>query len=186
MKHAARAAHFPLVSAFALPLLFAASIVGCAGEEPVSLVRSAGLPSTLVLSPSLPLEVVTRSTAVKDPLPIKGTDVTYTDLEVALGASVSTAAAPWAQDHKDARPGGWQLAVELIQAEATENDGRLVVTLSVRATLRGRNDRSYLGQTQATCREADLTPAAHGQHVVYGCMAHLGRDLASWLTATES
>ena len=128
---------------------------GCAATPPVSLLDR-GLPTTLTPARAIPLEVVTRSTAVDDPLPVRGSDVTYADLETALGTSISSAAAPWATAHQGHRPSGWQLSVELTQAEAVVDAQRLMVTLTVRATLRTRLDGTFLGQTQATCRESGL------------------------------
>jgi hypothetical protein len=160
------------------------SVVGCASAPPVSLLDH-GLPTTLTPVRAIPLEVVTRSTAVDDPLPVRGSDVTYADLETALGASISSAAAPWAGAHKAHRPSGWQLSVELTQAEAVASDQRLMVTLTVRATLRTREDGTFLGQTQATCRESGLFPADRGAPVVIACMSRVGRDLAGWLSASD-
>ena len=166
----------------ALVLPSAGAVIGCAGAPPVSLLDR-GLPTTLTPVRAIPLEVVTRSTAVDDPLPVRGSDVTYADLETALGASVSSAAAPWASAHREHRPAGWQLSVELTQAEAVASDQRLMVTLTVRATLRTREDGTFLGQTQATCRESGLFPADRGAPVVIACMSRVGRDLAGWLSA---
>ena len=83
------------------------------------------------------------------------------------------------------RPSGWQLSVELTQAEAVASDQRLMVTLTVRATLRTREDGSFLGQTQATCRESGLFPADRGAPVIVACMSRVGRDLAGWLNASD-
>lgn len=162
----------------------AAALAGCAATPPVSLLDR-GLPTTLTPVRAIPLEVVTRSTAVDDPLPVRGSDVTYADLETALGASISSAAAPWATAHQGHRPSGWQLSVELTQAEAVVDAQRLMVTLTVRATLRTREDGTFLGQTQATCRESGLFPADRGAPVVVACMSRVGRDLAGWLNASD-
>jgi hypothetical protein len=130
------------------------------------------------------LEVVTRSTAVKDPLPVTGTHVNFADLEGALGHAISTATVPWADAHKNARPGGLQLVVDVTEAHADWDAGRMSVTLTTRATLRTRRDHDYIAQTQASCREAGLTEATQGASVIYGCMTRLGRDLAGWLGGT--
>lgn len=132
-----------------------------------------------------PLEVVSRSTAVADPLPVRGSDIVYGDLESALGIAVATAAAPWAEGHRDhpvAKRGGWTLLVEVIGADAElEVGGRIVVGIGVRATLRTRSGNAYLGQTQVACREGGLLSADVGAPVVYRCMIRVGRDLAGWL-----
>jgi|HubBroStandDraft_5_1064220.scaffolds.fasta_scaffold80428_2 hypothetical protein len=159
---------------------------GC-GSTPqmVPLLRTSGAPVVSSPAEATPLEVVSRSTAVPDPLPVRGSDIVYGDLESALGLAVSAATAPWADAHRDhpvARRGGWTVLVELTEADALlEPGGRLVVDLGVRATLRTRSGNAYLGQTQSGCREGGLVSAAMGAPVVYRCMTRLGRELAGWL-----
>jgi hypothetical protein len=140
---------------------------------------------TPALSNGTPLEVVSRSTAVPDPLPVRGSDIVYGDLESALGTAISTATAPWAAAHRDhavAVQGGWSVLVEVTGADAElEPGGRVVVGLDVRATLRTRNGNVYLGQTQLGCREGGLVSADQGAPVIYRCMMRVGRDLAGWL-----
>jgi hypothetical protein len=157
---------------------------GAGATTTVPLLSAAGIPVTMTPPGDVSLEVVTRSTAVKDPLPVTGSSFTYADLEGALGHAVSTATIPWADAHKNARPGGLQLVIDLVEADASFDAGRLKVTLTARATLRTRRDHEYIAQTQASCRDAGLTDPAHGAPVIYGCMTRLGRDLAGWLGGT--
>jgi hypothetical protein len=151
----------------------------------VPLIRTAGVPVTPALSAATPLEVVSRSTAVPDPLPVRGSDIVYGDVEAALGMAVSTATNPWADAHRKhpvASQGGWTVLVEMVGADAElEPGGRVVVGIEVRATLRTRNGNVYLGQTQLGCREGGLVSADHGAPVIYRCMMRVGRDLAGWL-----
>lgn len=133
----------------------------------------------------MPLEVVTRSTAVPDPMPVAGTTVAYADFEAALGHAVSTAAAPWADTHRDRRPNGWQLFVEVTDAEAKHVEGRTLITIGVRATLKTRGDNVFLGQTETACEEGGLAPPERAASVLYACMSRIGRDLTSWLGAVE-
>jgi len=141
-------------------------------------------PLTSTPAGAIPLEVVTRATAVADPLPVRGTSVVYSDLEAALGLAVSSAGVPWAQAHREKRPDGWQLFVEITRAEAEERAGRLVMTLDVRA-------RSAGVRATSTSRKRPLIAgkrASSGRErrpVVYACMTRLGRDLASWLSAAQ-
>lgn len=158
--------------------------LGCA-RETVPLLASAGIPMTVTPPQEIPLEVVTRSTGIRDPLPVDGARVSYGDLETALGHAVSSAAVPWASAHQAQRPEGWQLSVELTHADATWSEGRLIVTLGARATLRTRVGRTYLAQTQANCRQAGVLPAAQGAPIVFACMERMGRDLAGWLGQVE-
>ncbi len=150
----------------------------------VPLLTAAGIPITVTPPGDISLEVVTRSTAVKDPLPVSGSTFSYADLESTLGHAVTTATIPWADQHKDARPGGLQLVVDVSEAAVDYTGGRLAVTISVRATLRTRRDHDYIAQTQASCRDAGLTDPSHGATVIYRCMTRLGRDLTGWLGST--
>ena len=151
----------------------------------VPLLRVAGAPLTQTPSSATPLEVISRSTAAPDPLPVRGSEVVYGDLESALGTAVLSAATPWAGAHRDdpvARGGGWALLVEITNADAeVESGGRVVVGVGVRATLRARSGNVYLGQTQVACREGGLLSAEEGAPVVYRCLTRVGRDLAGWL-----
>jgi hypothetical protein len=159
--------------------------VGCSGgPRIVPLLGAAGMPVTPMPSSATPLEVVSRSTAVRDPLPVRGTDIVYGDLESALGIAVSSAVVPWADAHRAqaSKHGGWSMLVEVITADAEmESGGRVVVTINVRATLRTRDGNQYLAQTQDGCREGGLRSADQGAPVMYRCMMHIGRDLAGWL-----
>lgn len=164
-------------------VLFAA--VGCTGgRQIVPLLDSAGVP--LTPPTTAPLEVVTRSTAVPDPLPVRGSDVAYTDVELALGHAVASATVPWAESHRTrARGEGWQLFVEMTSADAEYDDGRAVFTLGVRATLRARAGNVYLAQTQAACRQGGVVPPDQGARVMYRCMTEVGHQLSNWLDGVD-
>jgi hypothetical protein len=176
-------------TALALFSLFTAAtavsvLPGCGGATTphiVTLLRSA----PVVPNTNAPLEVVSRATAIADPLPVRNSSVVYGDIEAALGTAVSTATAPWADEHKDTaigRAGGWTVLVEVTGADAElEPGGRVVVGLDVRATLRTRHGNAYLGQTQLNCRDGGLRSADEGAPIIYRCMTHIGRDLAGWL-----
>jgi hypothetical protein len=162
--------------------LFALSLasVACGSSTPriVPLLRSAPVTPNV----NAPLEVVSRATAIADPLPVRNSDIVYGDIEGALGTAVTTATAPWADAHREPKHGGWTVTVEVTGADATlEPGGRVVVGLDVRATLRTRNGNVYLGQTQLNCRDGGLRSAEEGAPVIYRCMMHIGRDLAGWL-----
>jgi hypothetical protein len=167
-----------------IALAMAASLVAC-GTQRVALLSTAGIPVTATPAGGVPLEVVTRGAAVPDPMPVRGSSVSYGDVEAALGLAVSSAGVPWAEAHRAKRPEGWQLVVDLTRAEAEERHGRLIVTLDVRATLRARAGNVYIAQTQAHCRQAGVVEAADGGQVVYACMSRVGRDLTAWLAAVE-
>jgi len=166
--------------------LFALTLTCCASSpEMVPLLSAAGIPLT---DPTdVPLRVVTRSTAVKDPLRLHGTGVVYGDVEIALGHAVASATAPWASAHKAAAAGrdGWELFVEITNANATYDDDRVVFSLGVRATLRQRAGYEYLAQTQTSCRQGGIVQPDKGAPVMYGCMTEIGRNLAGWLEGVD-
>jgi hypothetical protein len=176
-----RTANMSVARLAALLTPLVASGCGAQATRTIPLLSAAGIPVTMTPPGEVSLEVVTRSTAVRDPLPVMGSHTNYADLEGALGHAISTATIPWADAHKDARPGGLQLVVDIVEAQADFDAGRLKVTLTARATLRTRRDHDYIAQTQASCRDAGLTDPAHGATVLYGCMTRLGRDIAGWL-----
>lgn len=158
---------------------------GSSTSQTIPLLHTAGAPLTLTPQKSVPLEVVTRSTSVDDPLPVSGSNVSYAELEATISTAISTAVAPWAFDHQSQRPGGWQLAIDVTRAEATYRDGRLFITINARATLRDRTSHEYLAQSLAECRQAGLVPENEGAPVIYSCMSRMGRDLAGWLGSVQ-
>jgi hypothetical protein len=147
----------------------------------VPLLSAAGVPTTEATT--VPLEVVTRSTAVRDPLPLRGSGVAYGDIEAGLGHAISSAAVPWAESHRSARTGkkGWQLFVEVTNVDATYEDRRVIFSVGVRATLRARSGNVYLAQTQASCRQGGIAAPDRGAPIIYRCMMEVGHDLAGWL-----
>ncbi len=148
------------------------------------LIATSGIPVSEPVT--VPLEIVTRSTAVPDPLPVRGTDVSYADIEAALGHAVATATVPWADRHREqAHAPGWQLTIELTNADAEYDGGRAVFTLAVRATLRSREGNVYLAQTQAACRQGGVVPPARGGSVMVRCMNEVGHQLANWLDGVD-
>jgi len=164
-------------------LVLVSLVTGCGARRTVPLLASAGIPITA--TPTVPLEIVTRSTSVRDPLPVSGSSVAYGDFEAALGHAVASAAVPWADANRTRRPGGWQLFVEVTQAEAEHDGARLLVTVGVRATLRARVGGAHIGQTETACRDGGLVEADRGAPVLYACLQRIGRDLTSWLAAAE-
>jgi hypothetical protein len=134
---------------------------GCAETRSVALLSTAGVPVTATPSGDIPLEVVTRGTAVADPLPVRGTSIAYSDVEAALGLAVSTAGAYWAAAHRTSRADGFQLLVELTRAEAEQRGDRLVVSLDARAPSWPRRRRTASRGGSWTRREGGpwSTPA---------------------------
>jgi hypothetical protein len=162
-------------------LITLAALSGC-GPQLVSLRED--IPVTLTPSGAIPLEVVTHSAAVREPLLVDGASAGFTGLEEALGHAISTAAVPWADAHRSAGE-AWQLNVELTRARAAMDRGRIHVALDVRATLRTRADRRYLAQTQAHCQEAQVAAPGQAVPVFHACLMSVGRELAGWLGAVQ-
>jgi uncharacterized lipoprotein YmbA len=153
--------------------------------EMVPLLSAAGIPLT---DPTeVPLRVVTRSTAVHDPLRVRGTGVVYGDVETTLGHAIASATVPWAKAHENAKNSadGWELFVEVTNADAWYEDDRIVFSLAVRATLRQRSGNDYLAQTQASCRQGGIVAPQKGAPVIYGCMMEIGRTLGGWLEGVD-
>ncbi|HEY2514442.1 MAG TPA: hypothetical protein VGI39_26440 [Polyangiaceae bacterium] len=171
-------------AAAALFLLFAASC-GSGASEIVPLLTAAGIP--LTLPATVPLEVVTRSTAVRDPLPLRSTGIVYGDVEAALGHAISSSTVPWAASHRKAAGSkdGWQLFVEVINADAQYEAGRVIFSVGVRATLRSRAGNVYLAQTQTSCRQGGIVQPDKGAPIMYRCMMEVGHDLAGWLEGVD-
>jgi hypothetical protein len=172
-----------LVVLFALASCFG---LGCSSHaEIVPLLTAAGIP--LTEPTTVPLRVVTRSTAVNDPLHLRGTHVEYGDIEAALGHAVASATVPWADGHRSHPSGkdGWHLFVEVTNADAQYDDGRVIFSLGVRATLRMRAGNVYLAQTQASCRQGAIVAPENGARTMYRCMMEIGRDLAGWLDGVD-
>jgi len=163
-------------------------LVTCAcssGTEMVPLLTAAGVPLT---DPTeVPLRVVTRSTAVHDPLHVRGTGVVYGDVETTLGHAIASATVTWAKAHENAKSAkeGWELFVEVTAADAWSEDDRVVFSLAVRATLRQRSGNDYLAQTQASCRQGGIVAPQKGAPIVYGCMMEIGRTLSGWLEGVD-
>jgi hypothetical protein len=103
---------------------------------------------------------------------------------------------PWAARHRR-NPGdpasahtapdkdGWQLFVEITSADARFDDGRVIFTVAVRATLHARAGNVYLAQTQSSCRQGGIAAPDKGGPVLYKCMMEIGRDLHGWLDGVD-
>jgi hypothetical protein len=117
-------------------------------------------------------EVVARIAGAKDPLPVSGADIAYSDLETALDLAVLRAVPP---RHDNI------LTVELVAADAVFANTRLTVSLVVRATLRTRVGDAFVAQREFICRDGAILAPEAGARVVWSCMTRLGQDLGGWL-----
>jgi hypothetical protein len=155
--------------------LVAATAAGCAPSL-VQLDADAGGP----VPPTPLVDVIATNAGAADPLPITDTVIRFGGLAIAAGRFAASAAAPWAERHAAARPGGWQLLVELVRSNAELADGHLTVEIETRITLRATLGQAHLGQTRGYCKVSEPV-ARDGAQVVYQCLTRLGRDLTGWL-----
>ncbi len=154
---------------------------GCATQALVPLLDNS-VPVTLVPHDSVPIEVITRkNNSVIDPLPVRGAGIAFGDVEASLGHAVASATVPWAEKNRGVRPEGWQLLVDLVQADALRRGEEVEVSFGVRATLRTRVGNHYIAQTQAHCRRSAAVEPRGAAPVVFDCMARVGRELSGWL-----
>jgi hypothetical protein len=153
-----------------LALLFVGLLSASCGTTlvPVTL----GVAPTPTNDPSSKFEIVTRTSSVKDPLPVTGTDVAFASLEPAFAQALAA--------NVPAR-NGYELTVELTSAEADYNGSRLRIALVARATLREREGNAFVAQLSTICRDSALVRPNAGGRVVFGCMRRLARDVTGWL-----
>ncbi len=173
-----------LALALAAGTFCVAGALSCAGCASTLVPLGSAVPVTDTTPRAVPLEVVTRS-SVPEPLPLVGGDARYADLELSLGHAVTSAVTPWADEHRDVRPDGWQLLIELAHARAERSHGFVSVAINARATLRTRVGHVYLAQTQAHCLARGAAPPTGAAPVFYVCMMSLGRELAGWLGGVQ-
>jgi hypothetical protein len=131
-------------------------------------------------SAAQPFEVILSVAGGADPLPVRGDLIVYGGVADATRRFVAAAVAPWAARHQQARPGGWQLQVELVRSDAEAGGGLITVEIETRVTLRGTIGQVHLGQTRGYCK-VSLAPTGDGSGVVYSCLERMSRDLAGWL-----
>lgn len=163
-------------------LLAALFTSGCAAPSLVPLLDNGGPPITRTPGRDVPLEVIThKNSMVPDPLPVRGARIAFGDVETSLGHAVASATVPWAEAHRAQRPDGWQLQVDLVQADAVARGDNVTITLGVRATLRTRVGNQYIAQTQAHCERTGSVDPRGAAPLVFDCMARLGRELGGWL-----
>ncbi len=124
--------------------------------------------------------MVTSVAGGADPLPVAGSRLSYEGLAPLTGYLIAEATQPWAERHRAARPGGWQLLVELTRSDAELRSRRLTIEVDIRVTLRATAGQTDLAQTQGHCKVTDAF-LGDGAPVVTACLERLSRDVAGWL-----
>ena len=125
------------------------------------------------------LEVITSLAGGSDPLPVRGSRLAYGGLPDVTRQVLEAATAPWVQQHRGLRRGGWQLLIEITRADAEMQAGNMTVEIETRATFRGTIGQVHLAQTHGYCRVARPL-AGDGSPVVYECLTGC-LAMAGWL-----
>ncbi len=156
---------------------------GCGPSVLIPVSAAAGGPLGSDSAKSPMLEVLMRS-SVPEPLVLGRTGVAYSGLLSALQQQAFAVATPWVERHA-AGNSGWQILIELTQAEASYSRGRATVTLALRATLRTRIGNEHLSQTQTHCQQTAQVEAAAAAPIFQACLHDLNAELSRWLGGTE-
>ena len=162
-------------------------VTGCEGSRQiVPLLSTAGVP--LTPPTTVPLRVVTRSTAVHDPLPMRGSDVAYGDVEAALGHAISSATVPWARRStgrtRRARTAGSSSSRSPTPTRATTTGASSSRSACAPRCARARATSTSRRRRRAAGKVAS-SPPDKGAPVMYSCMMEIGRDLDGWLDGVD-
>lgn len=159
-----------------------ALVSACSGTRVVSVLSDRAHERSELASP---LRVTIDATNAHLPLSVAGANVAYGDVDHALAGSVERATRPLVAElaRRNARP--LELAIEIVEAHADEEQGRLLVRMSVRATLRERAGNTYVAQTHAHASTSAVVPADHGGKAVLEVTDSLGDKLAGFLAGLD-
>lgn len=116
-------------------------------------------------------------------MPVWGSDVAYAGVDRALEEAISRAALPVLAERGGARR--YELFIELVEARADYAGNRLVVALTVRATLRNRSGNAYVAQTHAHAAVSLLAPPESGANEVRAAAAAIAAKLSGFLLGLE-
>jgi hypothetical protein len=125
--------------------------------------------------------VVTTVEDGADPLSLQGSHIAFANVGTTLSDALESAATPWAGRHAARRPGGWELHVDVIRANAESSHGHVAVELGTRVTLSGHYAGEYLAQTHGFCKETSKPGSDDPSVPVNACMEAMAHDLAGWL-----
>lgn len=132
-----------------------------------------------------PITVTVDATNVRLPMRVSGTAVAYSDVDRALARSIEVAAER-ALPKVGLEPGQrMSLFVEIIEARAEYAEGRLIVILDTRATLRRVRGNAYIAQTHAHVSHSGHVRLARGGPVVVACTDSIAAHLSGWLLGLD-
>jgi hypothetical protein len=121
----------------------------------------------------------------QDPLPLEGSALVLDGVVNALERYVTQASQSWATRYSRTRPGGYELALELVRSRAAVTDGRVTVEMDARVTLRGAAGRVYLGQTSVHGKQTETTSSDRADAVAGECLEEVARQVAGWLEGVQ-
>jgi hypothetical protein len=151
---------------------------GC-GHSTIALDAGVVLPAG-ARSPDPLMDVTGTVSGGRDPLPVDGARYAFSNLTTTMTEMMAAAARPWAARHAKKRRAGWQLTIDLVDAQAELRGGVLRAEIEIRATLLSRDGLVALGQSQRHCTVTGVD-SHDPPSVVYRCLEQLARDLAGWL-----
>ena len=155
---------------------------GCASQHVVSVLSQNDLHGEGRAPAAAAPSVVVDATSIRLPLSVSGAAVAYSNVDRALEEAISVGAVPVLEAHGRGR---YELFVELVEARADYSGSRLVVALTVRATLRSRTGNAYVAQTHArAAASASVTPEQGGGEVRAAARS-IGAKLAGFLLGLE-
>jgi hypothetical protein len=151
---------------------------GCA-HSTIPLDAGAVLPAG-TRSPDPLMDVTGTISGGRDPLPVDGAPYAFSNLTTTMTEMMAAAARPWTARHAKERRGGWQMMIDLVDAQAELRGGLLRAEIEIRATLRSRDGHVSLGQSLDYCKVTGVD-SRDPPSAVYRCLEKLARDLAGWL-----
>ena len=151
---------------------------GC-GHSTIALDAGVVLPAG-ARSPDPLMDVTGSVSGGRDPLPVDGASYAFSNLTTTMTEMMAAAARPWAARHTKDRRAGWQMRIDLVDAQAELRAGLLRAEIEIRTTLRSRDGLVALGQSQNHCKVTGVD-SRDPPSAVYRCIENLARDLAGWL-----
>jgi hypothetical protein len=127
-----------------------------------------------------PIRVVIDASSVRLPLRVAGDNVVFSDLDRALERAVDAriAASRDALARRGARP--LELLLEIVQVRAENTDGRLLVEVTTRTTLREQVG-PYLAQAHARASASGAAATEHGVLVVRQAVDRVAAKVAEFV-----
>ena len=150
---------------------------GC-GHSTIALDAGVVLPAG-ARSPDPLMDVTGTVSGGRDPLPVDGAPYAFSNLTTTMTEMMAAAVRPWGARHAKERRAGWQMKIDLLDAQAELRGGLLRAEIEIRTTLRSRDGLVSLGQSQNHCKVTGVD-SRDPPSAVYRCLENLARDLAGW------